>query len=82
MAFIILAMIPIALPSAGFYIFLSLGFLAGLVLLGWALVLIASKGGAARRPQVLEDFQPGVRGAGGAVCLLWLGADRDLADRA
>lgn len=37
-------MIPIALPSAGFYIFLSLGFLAGLVLLGWALVLIASKG--------------------------------------
>ncbi|MFY2082109.1 hypothetical protein ACOTD9_16790, partial [Achromobacter xylosoxidans] len=44
MAFIILAMIPIALPSAGFYIFLSLGFLAGLVLLGWALVLIASRG--------------------------------------
>jgi len=44
LAFIILAMIPIALPSAGFYIFLSLGFLAGLVLLGWALVLIASKG--------------------------------------
>lgn len=37
-------MIPIALPSAGFYIFLSLGFLAGLVLLGWALVLIASRG--------------------------------------
>lgn len=40
-------MIPIALPSAGFYIFVSLGFLAGLVLLGWALVLAAS--GGARR---------------------------------
>lgn len=37
-------MIPIALPSAGFYIFVSLGFLAGLVLLGWALVLVASAG--------------------------------------
>ncbi|MCY1203510.1 hypothetical protein D9M72_150150 [compost metagenome] len=40
-------MIPIALPSAGFYIFVSLGFLAGLVLLGWALVMVAS--GRARR---------------------------------
>ena len=40
-------MIPIALPSAGFYIFVSLGFLAGLVLLGWALALVAS--GGARR---------------------------------
>lgn len=40
-------MIPIALPSAGFYIFVSLGFLAGLALLGWALVLVAS--GRARR---------------------------------
>ena len=40
-------MIPIALPSAGFYIFVSLGFLAGLALLGWALVLVAS--GGARR---------------------------------
>nr|WP_313036864.1 hypothetical protein [Achromobacter ruhlandii] len=40
-------MIPIALPSAGFYILVSLGFLAGLVLLGWALVLVAS--GGARR---------------------------------
>ncbi|MGS1106130.1 hypothetical protein ACVCNH_07760 [Achromobacter anxifer] len=40
-------MIPIALPSAGFYIFVSLGFLAGLLLLGWALVLVAS--GGARR---------------------------------
>jgi len=47
LAFIILAMIPIALPSAGFYIFVSLGFLAGLALLGWALVLVAS--GGARR---------------------------------
>ncbi|MGB3430929.1 hypothetical protein [Achromobacter sp.] len=42
MAFIILAMIPIALPSAGFYLFVSLGFLAGLALLGWALVLAVS----------------------------------------
>ncbi|MDF8360540.1 hypothetical protein [Achromobacter anxifer] len=40
-------MIPIALPSAGFYIFISLGFLAGLVLLAWAVVLVAS--GGARR---------------------------------
>jgi len=44
LAFIILAMIPIALPSAGFYIFVSLGFLAGLALLGWALVLAVSAG--------------------------------------
>ncbi len=43
----ILAMIPIALPSAGLYIFVSLGFLAGLVLLAWAVVLVAS--GGARR---------------------------------
>ncbi len=41
---IILAMIPIALPSAGFYILLSCGFLAGLVLLGWLLVVAASAG--------------------------------------
>jgi len=47
LAFIILAMIPIALPSAGFYILVSLGFLAGLALLGWALALVAS--GGARR---------------------------------
>ncbi|WP_447918489.1 hypothetical protein [Achromobacter aegrifaciens] len=37
-------MIPIALPSAGFYLFVSLGFLAGLALLGWALVTVASAG--------------------------------------
>lgn len=37
-------MIPIALPSAGFYLFVSLGFLAGLALLGWALVMVASAG--------------------------------------
>ncbi len=37
-------MIPIALPSAGFYLFVSLGFLAGLALLGWALVLAVSAG--------------------------------------
>jgi len=37
-------MIPIALPSAGFYLFVSLGFLAGLVLLGWAVVMVASAG--------------------------------------
>lgn len=37
-------MIPIALPSASFYILLSLGFLAGLLLLGWGLVLAISAG--------------------------------------
>ena len=37
-------MIPIALPSAGFFIFLSAGFFAGLLLLGWAVVLAASAG--------------------------------------
>ncbi|MFD4837960.1 hypothetical protein ACFWP0_10665 [Achromobacter sp. NPDC058515] len=37
-------MIPIALPSASFYILISLGFLAGIVLLGWGLVLAASVG--------------------------------------
>lgn len=37
-------MIPIALPSAGFYILLSCGFLAGLVLLGWLLVVAVSSG--------------------------------------
>ena len=37
-------MIPIALPSAGFYILLSCGFLAGLVLLGWLLVVATSSG--------------------------------------
>ncbi|MGY6271756.1 hypothetical protein ACXIUT_18855 [Achromobacter denitrificans] len=37
-------MIPIALPSAGFYILLSLGFLSGLLLLGWALAVAASAG--------------------------------------
>ena len=40
-------MIPIALPSAGFFIFLSVGFYAGLLLLGWAVVLAIS--GGARR---------------------------------
>lgn len=37
-------MIPIALPSANFYILLSLGFLAGIVLLGWGLALAVSAG--------------------------------------
>lgn len=37
-------MIPIALPSAGFYILLSCGFLAGLLLLGWLLVVASSSG--------------------------------------
>ncbi|EHK66234.1 hypothetical protein [Achromobacter arsenitoxydans] len=40
-------MIPIALPSAGFFILLSAGFFAGLLLLGWAVVLAIS--GRARR---------------------------------
>lgn len=40
-------MIPIALPSAGFFILLSAGFFAGLLLLGWAVVLAIS--GGARR---------------------------------
>lgn len=37
-------MIPIALPSAGFYVLLSFGFVAGLVLLGWLLVVATSAG--------------------------------------
>lgn len=37
-------MIPIALPSAGFYLLLSVGFLAGLLLLGWLLVVATSAG--------------------------------------
>ncbi len=37
-------MIPIALPSAGFFILLSAGFFAGLLLLGWVVVLAASAG--------------------------------------
>lgn len=35
-------MIPVALPSASFFLLLSAGFIAGLVLLGWAVVLAAS----------------------------------------
>jgi len=38
------AMIPIALPSANFFILLTAGFFAGLLLLGWALVLAVSAG--------------------------------------
>jgi len=37
-------MIPIALPSASFFILLTAGFFAGLLLLGWALVLTVSRG--------------------------------------
>ena len=40
-------MIPIALPSASFFILLTVGFIAGLLLLGWAVVLGIS--GRARR---------------------------------
>jgi len=40
-------MIPVALPSAGFFILLTAGFFAGILLLGWALVLGVS--GGARR---------------------------------
>ncbi|MGE8667618.1 MAG: hypothetical protein ACN6PM_07800 [Achromobacter mucicolens] len=40
-------MIPIALPSASFFILLTAGFFAGLLLLGWGIVLAAS--GGARR---------------------------------
>lgn len=40
-------MIPIALPSVSFFILLTAGFFAGLLLLGWAVVLAAS--GGARR---------------------------------
>lgn len=40
-------MIPIALPSAGFFMLLSAGFFAGLLLLFWALLLAVS--GGARR---------------------------------
>lgn len=42
-----LAMIPVSLPSANFYLLLSLGFLAGIVLVGWAAMFAAS--GAHRR---------------------------------
>jgi len=37
-------MIPIALPSASFFILLTAGFFAGLLLLGWGLVLAISRG--------------------------------------
>ena len=37
-----LAMIPVALPSASFYLLLSFGFLAGIVLVGWAAMFAAS----------------------------------------
>ncbi|MFF7396836.1 hypothetical protein ACFZAI_10305 [Achromobacter sp. NPDC008082] len=37
-----LAMIPVSLPSANFFLLLSLGFLTGIVLVGWAVVLAVS----------------------------------------
>ena len=40
-------MIPIALPSASFFILLTAGFFAGLLLLGWGIALAIS--GRARR---------------------------------
>ncbi|CAB3674264.1 hypothetical protein [Achromobacter pestifer] len=37
-------MIPVSFPSPSFFILLTIGFFAGLALLGWAVVLVASAG--------------------------------------